>query len=294
MAADLSTYHKRISRLFNWPSAAEDWNNYRLTGDQIKFFHANGYLAGIRLLNDDQIALLCDELTQLIDPNHPGHHLFYEFHSNESTDPSTILLHALGAWRISPGFHDLLWNPAFVMPASQLLGGTVRFWHDQLFCKPPHHGGVVAWHQDYSYWTRTEPMAHLSCWIGLDDSTRENGCVHYVPRSHLWNLLPVTGLANDMNAIKTVLNDEQKAQFKPVAIELKAGECSFHHPLMVHGSYENRSNRPRRGAVINVFRDGVCSASNELLLEGVPAVPAGEKMKGRFFPLLFDPDTAVS
>ena len=107
MAADLSTYHKRISRLFNWPSAAKDWNNYRLTGDQIRFFHANGYLAGIRLLNDDQIAVLRDELTQLIDPNHPGHHLFYEFNSNESTDPSTILLHALGAWRISPGFHDL-------------------------------------------------------------------------------------------------------------------------------------------------------------------------------------------
>ena len=289
MAADLSTHHNRISRLFNWPSAAEDWSKYRLTDDQIRFFHANGYLAGLRLLNDDQIAVLRDELTQLVDPNHPGHHLFYEFHSNESTDPSTILLHALGAWRISPGFHDLLWNPAFVMPASQLLGGTVRFWHDQLFCKPAHHGGVVAWHQDYSYWTRTQPMAHLSCWIGLDDSTRENGCVHYVPRSHLWNLLPVTGLANDMNAIKTVLNDEQKAQFKPVPIELKAGECSFHHPLMVHGSFENRSDYPRRGAVINVMRDGVLSASDDSLLQGVPSIPVGHKIDGQFFPLLSIP-----
>lgn len=56
-----------------------------------------------------------------------------------------------------------------------LLEGPVRFWHDQLFCKPPLHGGRVAWHQDYSYWTRTQPMAHLSCWIGLDDSTHDNG-----------------------------------------------------------------------------------------------------------------------
>jgi ectoine hydroxylase-related dioxygenase (phytanoyl-CoA dioxygenase family) len=176
------------------------------------------------------------------------------------------------------------------MPASQLLGGGVRFWHDQLFCKPPHHGGVVAWHQDYSYWTRTKPMAHLSCWIGLDDSTRENGCVHYVPGSHRWELLPITGLANDMDAIKQVLSDEQKAQFKPVAIELKSGEASFHHPLMVHGSYENLSEQPRRGAVINVFRDGVRSASNEAPLEGVPVIPAGEKMDGQYFPLLFDPD----
>ena len=47
---------------------------------------------------------------------------------------------------------------------------------------------------------------------------------------------------------------------------------------MVHGSYENRSNSPRRGAVINVFRDGVRSASNDPLLEGVPPIRAGEKV----------------
>lgn len=286
--ADLSRHHQPITRLFPQPSTPGDWNQYRLSKDQIEFFHTNGYLAGLRVLNDEQIEALRQELTQLLDPDHPGHDLFYEFHTNESIDPSTVLFHALGAWRISPAFHDLLWNPAFVVAASQLLDGTVRFWHDQLFCKPAHHGGVVAWHQDYSYWTRTRPMAHLSCWIGLDDATRENGCVHYVPGSHRWNLLPITGLANNMHSIEDVLSREQTMQFKPVPIELKAGECSFHHPLMVHGSYENRSQRPRRGAVINVFRDGVRSASNDPLLAGVPAIPAGEKISGQFFPLLFD------
>jgi ectoine hydroxylase-related dioxygenase (phytanoyl-CoA dioxygenase family) len=289
MSDDLSIWHRPITDLFKTLGTTEAWQQYRLADDQIEFFHTNGYLAGIRLLNDEQIEALRTELADLSDPNQPGHHLFYEFHSNESTDPSTTLFHALGAWRIAPGFHDLLWHPAFLMPASQLLGGAVRFWHDQLFCKPAHHGGVVAWHQDYSYWTRTQPMAHLSCWIGLDDSTRDNGCVHYVPGSHLWNLLPITGLANDMRAIEDVLTVQQKSQFKPVPIELKKGECSFHHPLMVHGSYENQSDCPRRGAVLNVFRDGVCSASNDELLAGVPPISAGEKMDGQFFPLLFNP-----
>ena len=289
MAADLSRHHNPITRLFKRPAACEDWNQYRLTSSQVEFFHSNGYLAGIRALNDEQIEVLRSELAELIDPNHPGHQLFYEFHSNESTDPATALFHALGAWRITPGFHDLLWNAAFLVPAAQLLGGRLRFWHDQLFCKPAHHGGVVAWHQDYSYWTRTRPMAHLSCWIGLDDSTRANGCVHYVPGSHRWDLLPITGLANDMQSIADVLSEEQKAQFKPVPIELKAGECSFHHPLMIHGSFENRSDHARRGTVINVFRDGVRSASNDPLLDGVRPIPAGEKIDGQFFPLLFDP-----
>ena len=291
MVADLSQYHRPLTHLFQKPQSVEAWNQYRLTNDQVEFFHEHGYLAGIRVLNAAQIDALRRELSELIDPDHPGHKLFYEFHSNESPNPDSVLFHALGAWRISAAFHDLLWNPAVLMPAAQLLGGPVRFWHDQLFVKPPHHGGVVAWHQDYSYWTRTRPMAHLSCWIGLDDSTRENGCVHYVPGSHRWNLLPITGLAHDMNAIRSVLSKEQNDEFKPVAIELKAGECSFHHPLMVHGSFKNGSERSRRGAVINFFRDGVKSASDAPLLEGVPPIPAGEKMIGQFFPLLFDPST---
>jgi len=92
-----------------------------------------------------------------------------------------------------------------------------------------------------------------------------------------------------MNEIMTVLDEEQKQAFRPVPIELKRGQCSFHHPLTVHGSYENCSDRPRRATLVNVFRDGVCSASDEPLLAGVSVIPKGQKMEGRFFPLLFDP-----
>src|SRR5438270_2292072 len=260
MTLDLSFHHRPISNFLR-PSG-DHTDLFRLTREQLDLFHDQGYLSSVRILNDAQVDALREEVSQLADPAHAGNELFYEYHSNESADPNTVLFHALGAWRISPGFHDVLWNPAFTVPASQLLGGAVRFWHDQLFCKPAHHGGVVAWHQDYSYWTRTRPMAHLSCWIGLDDATRDNGCVHYVPGSHRWHLLPVTGLADDMEAIQTVLTAEQRREFKPVAIELKKGEASFHHPLMVHGSFENRNKHERRAIVINVLRDGVCSASN--------------------------------
>jgi ectoine hydroxylase-related dioxygenase (phytanoyl-CoA dioxygenase family) len=290
MVKDLSTEHSLVSDLFSQPKSAQEWDALRLTGDQVRFYRENGYLSGVRLLSDAQVDRLREQLDELFDPQHAGRELWYEYHSNESADPNTVLFHALGAWRIQPGFHDLLWNPAFTIAASQLLDGPVRFWHDQLFCKPAKHGGVVAWHQDYSYWTRTKPMAHLTCWIGLDDSTIENGCVHYVPKSHTWDLLPITGLAGDMQAIREVLNDEQWEAFSsPVPVELKKGECTFHHPLTVHGSFENRTERPRRAAVINVFLDGVRSESDEELLVGVPPIPKGNQMDGQFFPLLIDP-----
>jgi ectoine hydroxylase-related dioxygenase (phytanoyl-CoA dioxygenase family) len=176
------------------------------------------------------------------------------------------------------------------MVSSQLLGDRgVRFWHDQLFCKPAHHGGVVAWHQDYSYWTRTVEMQHLTCWCGLDDATVENGCLQYVPGSHRWGLLEKPSLAGEMDGLMGMLTAEQKAQFAPVAIPLKAGYAAFHHPLLVHGSYANYSPRSRKAFVLNVFADGTISDSNEPLLSGVPVIPKGEKMGGKFFPLIFDP-----
>jgi hypothetical protein len=58
---------------------------------------------------------------------------------------------------------------------------------------------------------------------------------------------------------------------------------------MVHGSYENKSNRSRRAFVLNVFADGTISDTNDELLAGVPVVPKGEKIEGQFFPLLFQP-----
>ena len=285
---DLSLIHHPVSKLFEWPASHADWEKYRLTDDQIASYHKNGFLAGVKMLDKEQIGVLRDALSELTDLRHPLHKLFYEFHSNESLDSQTVLFHALGAWRIAPPFHDVLWNPRFVMAAYQLLGDEpVRFWHDQLFYKPPKKGGVVAWHQDYSYWTRTKPMSHLTCWCGLDDSTKENGCLQYVPGSHKWGLLKKPELAGSMMGIVDYLTAEQQVQFNPVSVETKEGEAIFHHPLALHGSGENRSNNPRRAFVINVFADGVLSDSNEILLNGVPAIPKGDKMDGQFFPLLY-------
>jgi hypothetical protein len=292
MVKDLSECHAPVSEFVSCPKHAQEWEQFRLTDQKVAEFDRQGFLAGVKVLSDEQVEALRAELSRLMERSHPAHHLYYEYHTNESKDRNTTLFHALGAWRTEPGFHDILWNPAILVPMSQLLRGPVRFWHDQLFSKPARHGGVVAWHQDYSYWTRTAPMAHLTCWIGLDDSTRENGCLHYVPGSHRWNLLPQTGLTGDMNEIMTVLTPEQKEAFQPVRVEMKRGECSFHHPLMVHGSYANTSEMPRRATVINVFRDGVKSASDEELLVGVPPIAKGAVMQGQFFPLLYAPQAA--
>jgi ectoine hydroxylase-related dioxygenase (phytanoyl-CoA dioxygenase family) len=286
---DLSEYNHPVTDLFTWPDSEEKWEKYRLSTEQIAFFEEHGYLANVKLLEEDQADQLNEELKVIMDPASAEHDLLYEFHSNESEDPDKVIFHSLGHWRMTPGFHDVIWNPAFVMAAFQLLGGkAVRFWHDQLFCKPARHGGVVAWHQDYSYWTRSIPMQHLTTWVGLDDVSKENGCLQYIPGSHRWGLLEMPSLTGKMEGLKTYLSAEQAKELAhPLPIEMKKGYATFHHPLLVHGSFENLSERPRRAFVLNVFADGTCSDSNDPLLEGVPAIPKGQKLKGKFFPLLY-------
>ena len=94
--------------MFTQPANVEEWDRYRFTDEQVAFYNEHGYLAGIRLLDEAQIEQLRAELDQLLDPENDARHLCYEYHSNEATDPATILFHALGAWRAAPGFHDLL------------------------------------------------------------------------------------------------------------------------------------------------------------------------------------------
>jgi ectoine hydroxylase-related dioxygenase (phytanoyl-CoA dioxygenase family) len=289
-SGDLSKFSHLVSDMFSWPSSASEWNKFRLTKEQVGFFMENGYLSDIKLLEEWQVNKLNEELKEIMDENHPEHGLLYEFHLNESADPDKVIFHSLGHWRMTPGFHDILWNPAFVMAAYQLLGERpVRFWHDQLFCKPARHGGVVAWHQDYSYWTRSKPMQHLTSWVGLDDSTVENGCLRYIPGSHLWGYLGKPDLTGNMDGLKVFLDDKQKDDLNhSLPIEMKKGHATFHHPLLVHGSFENSSDRPRRAFVLNVFADGTWTDSDEPLLEGVPAFKKGDKIEGQFFPLLFE------
>ena len=292
MASDLGLNSELLTSLFTPPEEPEEWLQYALNEEQVIQFKELGYLHGIQALNSGQINALSKELQEMVDPEHEGNEFFYEYHSNESEDPETAVFHALGAWRVRPAFHDVLWNPAFTMAAYQLLGANFRLFHDQLFSKPAKHGGVVAWHQDFSYWTWTEPMSHLTCWIGLDDVDKENGCMYYIPNSHRWGLLEKESLTGDMDAIREKLTEAQVADFeKKVPVEMKAGEASFHHPLLMHGSYENNSERGRRATIINVFSDGVVSnreddGSNAPGADNYPRITKGEKMEGTYYPLL--------
>lgn len=286
---DYRKHPKMVSNLFGPNLSGEALRPFELSAEQVRFYQDNGYLAPLRLLDEKQLGVMRESLERMLGPEYPR---AAELLGRPRLEPGkpTPMIYFQGAWLAEEAFHDLVFNPRLTVPLSQLLGTPqVRFWHDQIFYKPARHGGVVAWHQDYSYWTRTDPPGHITCFLALDDTTLENGCLHVIPSSHRWPLLPtvnLTGTAADMDAIKGVLSPQQLEQFKPTPIFLKAGECSFHHCFALHGSYANHSDRPRRGVVLNYMKPDTRSNSDKPPMPGAEAVARGQVIEGEMFPIV--------
>ena len=98
MRRDFSESAAPVGSRFSTPKAVSD--SFRLTDEQVEHFHRFGYVSGVRILSDEEIELLQNDLAGFFDPQHEGQELWHEYHSNESADPDRVLFHALGAWRI--------------------------------------------------------------------------------------------------------------------------------------------------------------------------------------------------
>ena len=284
----LERHHAPITDTF--PSAQGDLSSWELSQEDCDAFHASGYLGPLQILSADEVEELRDRLDELRANLDRHRDLLYEVEEAWLERPDEVILHFLGAWRIDEWFHDLVFHPALTVPLAQLLGvERLRLWHDQVFWKPPHHPGIVPWHQDWSYWQRTTPENHITLHLSLDDTDEESGCLQFIPGSHHWETLPAASFAGDMDQALTHLNEDQRAAFQPAAIHLKAGQASMHHSSNVHGSFANRSDRPRRGIVLNFMGpDTRCADPSIPLLKGCPLVEAGALVEGAFFPIVLD------
>jgi hypothetical protein len=277
-------------RLFPRVETRSDVLPHRLDDEQVRLYREHGYLHRLAVFSPEQVLRLRAALESIVQGRN-GRESELLCRSNDQAG-ATRLTYLQGGWMIDPDLHDLIFHPAITVKVAQLLDvRKVRFWHDQVFYKPPRVGGNVAWHQDYSYWLRTTPSQHLSVWIGLDDSTLENGCLQVVPDSHRWGLLRRDELLGDMDALKQQLTAEQVARFVPVPLEQPAGTCSFHHDHTIHGSYRNESERPRRAIILNFMADGTRShADDGIMMPGYQPIPKGQPISGRMFPLVLDLD----
>ena len=57
------------------------------------------------------------------------------------------------------GLWDIVTEPRILDYVEDIVGPNIIAWGTHFFCKMPHDGKTVAWHQDSSYWPLTPTKA---------------------------------------------------------------------------------------------------------------------------------------
>lgn len=265
-----------------------------LSAAQCEAFSKDGFCGPIDVLAAHEVeevrAAVADVIARLPELRDRLH----EVEAAYDERPHEVVCHFLGGWRVHPVLRALVFDERITAACAAALATEspgldgLRFWHDQVFAKPPHHPGVVPWHQDYSYWQRTTPACHVTLNLMLDDADEQNGCLCFVPGSHRWGLLPKVPFDAPLEAIRAHL--PPGASFAPVAVPVRAGQATIHHSHVLHGSGENRTGNWRRAAVFNYMGAHVRVADGSApLLRHAEPLPTGALVQGREFPLVWSP-----
>lgn len=205
-----------------------------LTNEQIDAYNRDGYVKGLRVFSSEEMA----------DHRHYFDELLAKVMAAGKDSYSISTAH-LTYGRV----YDLLTHPRIVAYVKDILGENVVGWGSHYFCKMPHDGKRVSWHQDASFWPMS-PSKTVTVWLAIDDADVENACMRFVPGSHHHGHLTYHLSEDSENNVlnQTVTNAEQFGD--PVDDVLHAGELSLHSDLLLHGSEANESDRRRCGLTL--------------------------------------------
>ena len=149
-----------------------------------------------------------------------------------------------GACEFEPEFLKIAKNSILVNTAKQLINTqeTLDVYISKFFPMKPKVGMSTYLHQDNFYFNG-DPSTIVSCAIYLQDTNKENGCLRVVPKSHELGILPHNAISH-IQGIQWI--DEN--MLVPEAIldlELKAPYAVFFNINLIHGCYNNTSDRTR-------------------------------------------------
>lgn len=146
-----------------------------------------------------------------------------------------------------PEFRALVLDNCLQELITGLIGQAGYLVRDQVFLKPPRFGSEKPWHQDQPHLQVTPLDDAIGAWIALDDAGEDNGCLRYIDGSHRGPALdhaPMPGARH--NAIPDPAQASSVDWSRERCAIVPAGGVAFHHPLILHSSRPNTSQRPRR------------------------------------------------
>ena len=136
---------------------------------------------------------------------------------------------------------------------SILSTNKVRVWQDQILIKPAGGEPTIA-HQDLPFWP-WDSSDGISVWIPIHGSTYDGGTLGFIPGSHRLGLKERIDIVNEKE--HHLLTHPKLVDMEPHYVEVPAGSVVLHHPLTVHLSSPNISDKERIVYSVVYFRDGI-------------------------------------
>lgn len=151
----------------------------------------------------------------------------------------------------------------FAELSMDLLGPDVRLYWDQSVYKRPEANRDFPWHQDNGY-APIEPKHYVTCWLALEDSTIENGCVWIMPRSH------------QQGVVEHVKRETgwvcYEGEDPGIPVELKKGSMVAFSSMLFHRSTPNLSQTTRKAYVLQYSQVGSINPVTGLEYKNGPIV----------------------
>ena len=214
----------------------------KLSQRELDTYHEEGLVIPDYRLPPAKLAQLREGLEQLIkdNPNVRGEMLI-SAHVTDENNPEGV--------RGNKIFFEFARDPDILDLVECVLGPDIIHWGAQVFCKPAGDGKEVPWHQDGQYWP-IRPLATCTVWVAIDDSTRENGAMRYIPGSHKTGINKHVTDPNEALLFHQVMAPDLIDETKAKDDVLEAGQLSIHDVYLIHGSPANRSTKRRAGVAM--------------------------------------------
>ena len=148
--------------------------------------------------------------------------------------------------------HSARWSEL----AECLLGESGNVHGVEWFNKPPGGSSPTPPHQDNYYFCLTPPKV-LTMWLALDDIDEDNGCMRYLPGSHLRGIRrhALTQTSGFSQGIADYGEEEQQQE---AVIRAKPGDLLVHHGNTIHRAEANRSSTRHRRSFAMVVHGRSC------------------------------------
>ena len=229
-----------------------------LTPEEIDRYRTDGFLVKEDFLSPDELAFWRQALEEAVARRNgnkmPDRKEVYGKGDNaDKAYFDNVFDQLLNLWQDNDKIREIMLDKRLGKMAAQLAGADgIRIWHDQALIKKPW-ANPTSWHLDTPYWSFSDRRA-LSIWVALDDATYENGCLFFIPGSYQRTTFENPGIGKNMGAIFTTYPEFKTS--RSVAAPMKAGSCSFHNGLTIHGAHANMTSGYRRAMTCAYMPDG--------------------------------------